>query len=260
MTFGRSAAVGERRGLPSPLLSLSVNLTDLADSGTLTTMAREELLSAREGNGIESRLSRASVGRFSLYLRHLEGMLRDGTLKVSSSQLGEALGITDAQVRKDLACLGSLGHPGIGYVTEELIGAIRRLLGVDRSWRVVLVGAGNLGRALLGYRGFDQRGFRIVALFDADPAKVGTRLDDREVHAVDAIPTIVAATGAELGLLAVPSERAQEVADRLVAAGIRGLLNFAPVMLRVPPEVRLVSVDLTVQLEQLAFLVQTHSN
>src|SRR5206468_2187918 len=194
----------------------------------------------------EPRLSRASVGRFSLYLRHLETLLRDGTGKVSSSQLGEALGITDAQVRKDLAYLGSLGHPGVGYVTVELITAIRHLLGIDRRWSVALVGVGNLGRALLGSRGFAERGFRIVALFDRDPAKVGTRLEGLTIHGTDAVEPVIATTGAELGLLAVPSEAAQEAADALVAAGIRGILNFAPILLRVPPEVRLVSVDLTV--------------
>src|SRR5262245_7544059 len=197
----------------------------------------------------EPRLSRASVGRFSLYLRHLETLVRDGVGKVSSGQLGEALGITDAQVRKDLAYLGSLGHPGIGYVTVELIAAIRHLLGVDRTWLAALVGVGNLGRALLGYRGFSERGFRLVALFDTDASKVGMQVEGLPVHPAAAILRVVPATGAELGLLAVPSEAAQPVADALVAAGIRGLLNFAPVMLRVPPEVRLVSVDLTVQLE-----------
>jgi redox-sensing transcriptional repressor len=219
-------------------------------------MAREASVGARE-SGAESRLSRASVGRLSLYLRHLEGLRREGVAKVSSGQLGEALGITDAQVRKDLSFLGSLGHPGIGYITEELIAAIRRLLGLDRCWLAALVGVGNLGRALLGYRGFDQRGFRIVALFDTDPAKIGGRVEGLEVHGPEAIASVVASTGAELALLAVPGESAQEVADALVAAGVKGLLNFAPLMLRVPPDVRVVSVDLTVQLEQLAFLVQT---
>ena len=223
-------------------------------------MAKEDTSGPREGNGGDPRPSRASVGRFSLYLRHLEGLLRDGTQKVSSGQLGEALGITDAQVRKDLACLGSLGHPGVGYVTDELIAAIRRLLGVDRVWSAALVGVGNLGRALLRYRGFDQRGFRLVALFDTDPAKIGTLAEGLPIHGPPDIARVIAETGAELGLLAVPSEPAQEMADALVAAGIRGLLNFAPVVLRVPPEVRVVSVDLTVQLEQLAFLVQTHPN
>ncbi len=206
--------------------------------------------------GGELHLSRACVGRLSLYLRHLEGLHREGTAKVSSGQLGEALGITDAQVRKDLAALGSLGHPGIGYATQELIAAIRRALGVDREWAVVLVGVGNLARALLRYRGFQQRGFRIVALFDADSEKIGQRVEGLEVHPPEQMAAVIAATGAELGLLTVPSESAQGVAEALVTAGIRGLLNFAPMVLRLPPGVRLVSVDLTVQLEQLAFLVQ----
>lgn len=203
----------------------------------------------------ESRLSRASIGRFSIYLRHLEALLSEGTATVSSSILGEALGITDAQVRKDLAGLGTLGQPGIGYRTEELSGAIRRLLGVDRGWKAALVGVGNLGRALLGYRGFSQRGFQLVALFDLDPSKVGIDVEGLLIHPSEAISSIIPASGAELGLLAVPSQAAQPMADALVGAGIRGLLNFAPVTLRVPPEVKVVAVDLTVQLEQLAFLV-----
>jgi redox-sensing transcriptional repressor len=204
----------------------------------------------------EPRLSRASVGRLSLYLRRLEGLLREGAATVSSGQLGEALGVTDAQVRKDLAKLGNLGHPGIGYPIPELIIAIRRALGIDREWRVALVGVGNLARALLRYRGFTQRGFRIVALFDADPAKVGQRVDGLLIHAIEDMPAVVTKTQAELGLLAVPAEAAQEVADALIASGIRGLLNFAPAVLRLPNQLSLVSVDLTVQLEQLAFLVQ----
>jgi redox-sensing transcriptional repressor len=207
-------------------------------------------------DGGEVRLSRASVGRLSLYLRHVEGLFREGVTKISSGQLGEALGITDTQVRKDLAALGNLGHPGIGYATQELTAAIRRALGVDREWTAVLVGIGNLARALLRYRGFQQRGFRIVALFDADPEKVGQRVDGLEVYPPERMAAVIAATGAELGLLTVPSESAQAVADELVAAGVRGVLNFAPVVLRLPPNVSLVSVDLTVQLEQLAFLVQ----
>lgn len=200
--------------------------------------------------------SRASVGRLSLYLRRLEGLLREGTTKVSSRLLGEALGVTDAQVRKDLAYLGNLGHPGIGYAAPELIAAIRRALGLDRNWSAALVGVGNLARALLRYQGFVERGFRFVALFDADPAKIGQRVEGLEVHPLEAMPAVIAATGAELGVLTVPSEASQDVAEALLAAGIRGLLNFTPRVLRLPPGVRVVSVDLTVQLEQLAFLVQ----
>jgi redox-sensing transcriptional repressor len=210
----------------------------------------------RDTNGSEPRLSRASVGRLSLYLRCLQQMQRDGALKVSSGQLGEALGITDAQVRKDLAYLGSLGHPGIGYPTQDLIAAIRRTLGVDRPWSVVVVGVGNLARALLRYRGFQQQGFRIVALVDVDAGKVGQKIDGLVVQAPERLPELIATTGAELGLLAVPADAAQGVADALVAAGIRGILNFAPTLVRLPASVSLVSVDLTVQLEQLAFLVQ----
>ncbi len=206
--------------------------------------------------GHDGRPSRASVGRLSLYLRRLEAFLREGILKVSSGQLGEALGITDAQVRKDLTHLGHLGQPGIGYPVHELVLAIRLVLGIDRDWAVVLAGVGNLARALLRYHGFQQRGFRVVALFDSDPAKVGQVLDGLVVHPPEAMAEVIAATGAELGVVAVPSEAAQTVADALVAAGVRGVLNFAPVVLRLPRGVSLVSVDLTVQLERLAFLVQ----
>ncbi|HBI44152.1 MAG TPA: redox-sensing transcriptional repressor Rex [Planctomycetales bacterium] len=212
--------------------------------------------SDRAANETEARLSRASVGRLSLYLRRLEILLREGTTKVSSGTLGEALGVTDAQVRKDLAYLGHLGHPGVGYAAPELIDAIRRALGVDREWLAALAGVGNLGRALLRYRGFADRGFRIVALFDADPAKIGQRVEGLEVHSPDAMAELLPALGVELGVLTTPAESAQAVADAMALAGVRGLLTFAPGVLRRPAGVNVVSVDLTVQLEQLAFLVQ----
>jgi redox-sensing transcriptional repressor len=211
------------------------------------------------GNGPDSRLSRATVTRFSLYLRHLEEALQKGAHKVSSRQLGEALGISDAQVRKDLACLGNLGQPGIGYPSEELIAAIRHVLGIDREWSVALVGVGNLGRALLRYKGFQARGFRFVALFDKDPAVIGQKFDGQTVRNLTDMAKVFQSQRIELGLLAVPSDSAQMVADSLVSAGVKGLLNFAPVVVRVPAEVSLVAVDLTVQLEQLAFHVHTSS-
>lgn len=203
----------------------------------------------------EQRLSRASIGRFSLYLRHLERFQAEGARSVSSSMLGEALGITDAQVRKDLAYLGSLGQPGIGYPVQELIAALRHRLGVDRQWPAVVVGIGNLARALLRYKGFERHGFKFVALFDADPNKVGQVIDGLEVLPLERVREVIAATGAELGVLAVPAEAAQSVADALVEAGIRGILNFAPTVPRVPAGINLVGVDLAIQLEQLAFLV-----
>jgi redox-sensing transcriptional repressor len=203
----------------------------------------------------DPKLSRASVGRFSLYLRHLHSLAGEGTATVSSGQIGDALGITDAQVRKDLAYLGNLGQPGIGYRTPDLIKALRNRLGVDRTWNVVVVGVGNLARALLRYRGFEQQGFRFVALFDAEPAKVGEEIDGLKVYPMTEIANVIKGHGAELGVVAVPAAAAQEVADALVAAGIKGILNFAPTVLRLPQGVSLTNVDLAVQLEQLAFLV-----
>jgi redox-sensing transcriptional repressor len=203
----------------------------------------------------EARFSRASVGRFSLYLRCVQRLHQEGVVTVSSSQLGETLGVSDAQVRKDLARLGNLGHRGIGYPTQELALALRSVLGVDRSWPVVLVGVGNLARALLRYRGFHQHGFQVVALFDADPAKIGQNVEGLPVLPPGDITRVVVETHAELAILTVPAEVAQEAADNLSAAGIRGILNFAPVVLRLPANVRLVAVDLAVQLEQLASLV-----
>lgn len=191
----------------------------------------------------------------SLYLRRLEEVLRDGASRVSSGTLGESLGLPDTQVRKDLAALGRLGQPGIGYDVADLIGAIRAALGIDRDWSAALVGVGNLARALLRYNGFVDRGFRIVALFDADPAKVGQSVDGLLIHPPGRMPEVIAEAGAELGILTVPAPGVQNVADDLIAAGVRGLLNFAPGVVRVPAGVSVVNVDLTVQLEQLAFLV-----
>ncbi|MBY0231591.1 MAG: redox-sensing transcriptional repressor Rex [Gemmataceae bacterium] len=203
----------------------------------------------------EARLSRASVGRLSLYLRRLEELQGEDVARVSSGALGEALHIPDTQVRKDLAPLDSPGQPGIGFEVPDLIRAIRSTLGLDRPWPAVLVGVGNLARALLRYQGFPERGFRIAALFDDDPAKIGTEVDGLEVFGLERAAEVVRRTGAELGILTVPLGAAQAVADTLVEAGVKGLLNFAPGVIRTPPSVSVVSVDLTVQLEQLAFLV-----
>jgi len=185
----------------------------------------------------------------------VSGWPADGE-KVSSSRIAEAVGVSDAQVRRDLAALGHLGQRGVGYDARELANAIRTALGIDRPWRAVLVGVGNLGRALLKYHGFRAQGFAIVGLFDSDPAKVGHEVEGLTVESVTTLPERVAALGAELGVLTVPAETAHTVAEALVEAGIRGILNFAPVVLKLPRRVRLVTVDLAIQLEQLAFQVQ----
>jgi len=204
----------------------------------------------------EKMAPKAVVGRVSLYLRQLETFQRQGYSTVSSSQLGAALAINNAQVRKDLAFFGQFGYPGIGYRIEELIAALRHILGIDRDWPLALVGLGNLGRALLKYRGFRSRGFHIVALFDNDTEKVGQTFDGLTVEPIDGLRRTVTARGISLAVLSVPADAAQRVADLMIASGILGILNFAPVPLNVPPSVNVVAVDLSVQLEHLAYKVQ----
>ena len=195
------------------------------------------------------------VSRLSLYLRELQRLVLEDRATVSSSQLGKALGFTDAQVRKDLAYFGHFGHPGVGYRCEELIGAIRRILGTDRQWTVTMVGVGNLGRALLRYKGFASKGFRIVAAFDADPHVAGVKIEGIPVYSQQRLVDVVRQLRIQLGMITVPASQAQQVADQLVSAGIEGIVNFAPVTLSLPAEVGLVGVDLTTELEQLAFAV-----
>lgn len=199
---------------------------------------------------------KAVVGRVSLYLRQLEVFQRQEIATVSSHQLGTPLGINDAQVRKDLAFFGQFGCPGIGYNVPQLIQSLRGVLGIDHDWPSALIGLGHLGQALVRYRGFAMRGFQIVALFDSDSAKVGRDFDGLNVLPMDALAATVAERRIALALLAVPADAAQEVANRAVACGVSGLLNFAPLPLAVPAHVSVVSVDLSVQLEHLAYMVQ----
>ncbi len=197
----------------------------------------------------------AVVSRLSLYLRELQHLLRGGQETTSSTQLGRLLGFSDAQVRKDLAYFGQFGYPGIGYRCHELIEAIQRILGTDRQWPMALVGVGNLGRALLGYRGFGEQGFRIAAAFDADPSKVGGEIEGVPIYPMERLAEQVARERIKLGIISVPGAAAREVADAMVRAGIEGILNFAPVTLSLPDHVRRVGVDLAIQLEQLSFAV-----
>ncbi|MCL2648517.1 MAG: redox-sensing transcriptional repressor Rex [Phycisphaerales bacterium] len=194
-----------------------------------------------------------AVYRLSFYLRQLEALLQADKNTISSKQLGEALGYSDAQVRKDLAYFGQFGHPGIGYRVEELISHLRKILGTDKIWNVLLVGVGNLGRALIAYRGFLRKGFQLTAIFDADEHKVGQAFGDLIVSPMEKLPEIAARDNIKLAILAVPADAAQRVAEWLVSAGIRGILNFAPVNITVPQDVSVQSVDLAVQLEQLSF-------
>lgn len=203
----------------------------------------------------EGPVPKAVVNRLSLYLREIELLVREGNDTTSSSQLGRLLGFTDAQVRKDLAYFGHFGYPGVGYRCDELIVAIRKILGTDQQWPVVLIGVGNLGNALLGYKGFQQRGFRMIAAFDTDTGKVGTDIQGVHVHHLDTLAEFAKSHPIRLGMIAVPSAAAQIVADRLVAAGVEGILNFAPITITLPDRVRHIGVDLAIELEQLSFSV-----
>src|SRR5688500_6138585 len=178
-----------------------------------------------------------AVRRLSLYLRQLESFKRKDRPTISSKQLGESLGLTDAQVRKDLAYFGQFGHPGIGYRVDDLIGQVKRILGTDKVWNVLLVGAGNIGRALSSYKGFNSKGFQLVAAFDNDPSKVGKRLGTLTVQPLSELAETVKRHGIRLAILAVPADAAQDAADKLIEAGIRGLLNFAPTSITVPSSV-----------------------
>lgn len=198
---------------------------------------------------------KAVVSRLSLYLRELQHLQQEGSTTTSSTQLGRLLGLTDAQVRKDLAYFGQFGYPGIGYRCDELIAKIREILGTNREWPVVLVGVGNLGRAFLGYRGFGQQGFKVVAAFDKDADKTGRPIEGVPVHGIDALEEIVRSRGIQLAIIAVPGQEAQNVAEKLVAAGVVGVLNFAPVTLSLPSEVSMIGVDLAMELESLTFAV-----
>lgn len=203
----------------------------------------------------DPQVPKAVISRLSLYLRELERLVRGGTETISSTQLGKLLGFTDAQVRKDLAYFGQFGYPGIGYRCQELTDAVKRILGTNQPWSLAIVGLGNLGTALLGYRGFQDQGFHIAAAFDISPAKLGTTVDGVPVFHLSEVARIAKEQHIRLAIIAVPAAAAQPVADALVAAGIEGILNFAPVTLNLPKHVQTVGVDLAMELEQLSFAV-----
>ena len=197
-----------------------------------------------------SRISEPTVRRLSHYYRVLEEVAAEGRRMISSALLAEREGVTSAQVRKDLSAFGTFGRRGLGYPVEHLRGGIRALLGLDRRWRTCVVGAGHIGTALAGYRGFADQGFDIQALFDADPDRVGRTLGGLVVRAVTQLS---ARDGFEIGVIATPARAAQEVADALAAAGVAGILNFAPRKLHVPEGMAVRDVDMTMEFESLSY-------
>jgi len=204
----------------------------------------------------ERSIPEATVGRLPVYLRALVDLAESGVATVSSESLAAAAGVNSAKVRKDLSHLGSYGTRGVGYDVAYLIHQIRRELGLTQHWSIVIVGVGNLGHALANYRGFGERGFRVTALVDADPDKVGERVGGLDVRHVDDLPELVRAHDVAIGVIATPATAVQDVAGRLVAAGVRSILNFAPATISVPPGVSVRKVDLAVELQILAFYEQ----
>jgi redox-sensing transcriptional repressor len=198
------------------------------------------------------RIPEATVARLPVYLRILYDLAADRVTSVSSERLAELAGVNAAKVRKDLSYLGSYGTRGVGYEVDYLTFQMSRELGLTHDWPVVIVGAGNLGRALANYAGFNERGFPVAALVDVDPDKVGTMIGRIPVHHLDDLPELVGA-GAAIGLVATPATAAQQAADRLVAAGVTAILNFAPMILTVPRGVTVRKVDLAVELQILSF-------
>jgi redox-sensing transcriptional repressor len=194
-----------------------------------------------------------TVRRLSVYSRCLAQLEEDGVKTVSSQELATRFHLNSAQVRKDLAYFGEFGIRGIGYDVATLRTEIQRILGLDREWHVVLVGFGNLGSALFHYRGFAHQGFRIAAIVDDDPGKIGRTVDGLAIQPLGELPRVVRTASIQIGVVAVPAEAAQPVADRLVQAGVRAILNFAPARVKVPRDVRLQNVDLSIELEHLSF-------
>jgi redox-sensing transcriptional repressor len=194
-----------------------------------------------------------TIRRLSIYTRCLLQLEEDGVKTVSSQELAERFNLNSAQVRKDLAYFGEFGVRGIGYYVAGLKAELQKILGLDREWPVALVGLGNLGSALFHYKGFGRQGFRIAVIVDDDPAKAGRDVDGVPIVPARELAAALRTRGILIAVVAVPAESAQGVTDQLVGAGIRAILNFAPARLKVPREVRLKNVDLSIELETLSF-------
>jgi redox-sensing transcriptional repressor len=196
------------------------------------------------------------IGRLPIYLRALNRMTQEGKEYTSSHELGERLGISSAQIRKDLSHFGEFGKQGTGYNVEFLQDQIKQILHVDDEWPVAVVGMGDLGNALANYRGFIPRGFRVTCLFDSDPVKVGSVVRDITIRSMDDLPGEIARHGVKVAMLAVPAEHAQPVANQLVQAGVRAILNYAPITLAVPPEVHVQYIDPVAHLQHMTYYLK----
>jgi redox-sensing transcriptional repressor len=215
----------------------------------------------RNGNDrAERAIPEATVARLPVYLRALTALVDRDVTTVSSEHLAGAAGVNSAKLRKDLSYLGTYGTRGVGYDVTYLRYQIAREIGLTQDWSVVIVGIGNLGHALANYSGFGSRGFRIAALLDSDPARVGERVGDLEISPISELAEIVRDRRVSIGVIATPEANAQDVCDQLVAAGVRSILNFAPTVLSVPDQVDVRKVDLSIELQILAYHEQRKTN
>lgn len=199
------------------------------------------------------RIADSTVRRLSAYLRFLEDFEQRGLATISSEELAKRGGTTSAQVRKDLSFFGSFGKRGLGYSVPELAGRLREILGLGKEWRVVIIGAGKIGAALAQYRGFRQRGFNILAAYDNNPEKVGRSLEGIPVRDTSHLERDLQREKPDIVVLTVPGDEAQALVDRMVKAGIKAILNFAPTQLQAPPDVAIKTVNMAMELEGLSF-------
>lgn len=193
------------------------------------------------------------IGRLPIYLRALNRLAQEGREITSSHELGQRLGISSAQIRKDLSHFGGFGKQGTGYQIEYLREKLRQVLRVNQEWEIVLIGAGDLGSAIAHYKGFADRGFHICCVFDADPQKIGKQIGEFTVRDVKEISDVIRERGIRMAMIAVPAEYAQTVADVVIEAGVRGILNYAPINLNVPPDVRVQYIDPIVHLQRMTY-------
>lgn len=206
------------------------------------------------------RIAESTVRRLSLYLSFLEEIEGSGQSTISSDELARLGGTTSAQVRKDLSFFGSFGKRGLGYSVNELTVSIRDILGLGKKWRVCIIGAGKIGTALARYEAFATRGFYVKAIYDSDPAKVGMPVDSLSVRDIGRIEQDTAKEGFDIAVLAIPPEYAQAVTDRVTRAGIKAILNFAPIRLAVPHDVTVRTVNMALELEGLSFALTNRGN
>jgi redox-sensing transcriptional repressor len=230
--------------------------SEAAVSGALDASPVDSIVGPETRQEIPVNLPRPAVGRLSLYFRELHRLLDSDVSSVNSQELGPMVDVSPAVVRRDLSALGTIGRRGVGYDVATLVDRIGSVLGSGAEWNVVLVGVGSLGDALLRYRGFERLGFRLSGAFDNDAARIGTAIGGIEIVDVGQLESVLAAGPAELAILAVPAEYAAEIAARLVACKVSGILNFAPTTLRLPAGIAVVNVDLASELQRLAFSVQ----